>query len=89
MPEMPTRRVTITAAHGAHARPVAELVRLALEHSAPVSLTTSDGSVVDLSSVLEVMELGLDQGDEVVLSAPSSPGAEDVLDAMAGVLAPQ
>ncbi|WP_217702932.1 HPr family phosphocarrier protein [Microbacterium tenebrionis] len=86
---MPTRRVTITAAHGAHARPVAELVRLALEHPAPVYLTTPDGSVVDLSSVLSVMELGLAEGDEVVLGTASSPDAESVLDAMAGVLAPR
>ena len=86
---MPTRRVTITAAHGAHARPVAELVRLALEHSAPVSITTAGGAVVDLSSVLEVMELGLTEGDEIVLGTAPSPHAESVLHEMAKVLDPK
>ncbi|MGM7668167.1 HPr family phosphocarrier protein [Microbacterium sp. A93] len=85
---MATRRVKITAPHGAHARPVAELARLALEHSAPVTLTTLDGSKVDLSSVLAVMDLALNQGDEVVLDTSSSADAHGVLDAMAAVLDP-
>lgn len=85
---MPSRRVTISAHNGAHARPVAELARLAMGHSAPITLTTSAGVVVDLSSILAVMDLALTEGDEVVLETPSSAEADAVLDAMTGVLDP-
>lgn len=85
---MPRRHVTISAVHGAHARPVAELARLASAHTAPVSLTTLDGSSIDLSSVLQVMELGLIEGDQVVLETTPSPEADRVLDAMVRVLDP-
>lgn len=85
---MPRRRVTISALGGAHARPVAELARLALAHAAPVTLATADGAVVDVSSVLAVMDLGLGEGDEVVLETAESADAEAVLESMAGVLAP-
>lgn len=67
---------------------MAELVRLALEHADPVRLTTLDGSTVDLSSVLAVMDLALGQGDEVVLDTSHSAAAHGVLDAMAAVLDP-
>lgn len=86
---MVTRRVRISTEHGAHARPVAELARLAMEHSRPVRLMTLDGSSADLSSVLAVMNLGLRQGDEIVLETAPSPNAEHVLDAMARILDPR
>jgi len=82
------RQVRITVPGGAHARPVAELVRLALEHAHPITLRTLDGSAVDLSSVLAVMDLGLDEGDEVTLQTVRATGADSVLDALAAVLAP-
>lgn len=85
---MATRRVTITVADGLHARPVAELARIAMAHSAPVTLQTSSGVVVDASSVLAVMDLGLDSGDEVTLATAEHPAADDVFDALAAVLNP-
>ncbi len=85
---MPTRRVRISALGGGHARPVAELARLAMAHGAPVTLATSAGSFVDLASILAVMELALVEGDEVVLATGDSPDADAVLEAMARVLAP-
>lgn len=85
---MAIRRVRISTRHGAHARPVAELARLALDHSAPVHLTTADGTSVDVSSVLAVMELGLSEGDEIDLETISSPHAELLLETMARVLDP-
>lgn len=85
---MPTRRVRISAHNGAHARPVAELVRLAIAHTAPVTLATSTGTVVDLSSILAVMDLALSEGEEVVLTTPDAEDADRLLDTMAGVLAP-
>jgi len=86
---MPVRRVTITAHDGMHARPVAELARLALAHPDPIILTTSDGDTVDVSSVLAVMDLTLGTGDAVTLETARSATAENVLDAMAMVLAPR
>ncbi len=85
---MATRRVDITVADGLHARPVAEMARIAMAHSAPVTMKTASGTVVDVSSVLAVMDLGLAIGDEVILVTADHPTADDVLDALAAVLAP-
>lgn len=85
---MPARLVRITAHHGAHARPVAEIVRIAMTSGAPVTLSTPDGSRVDLSSVLAVMDLALVEGSEVRLETPDSPAAERLLAAIAAVLDP-
>lgn len=86
---MPRRHVVITAHNGVHARPVAELVRLAQAHPHPVTLRTSSGAVVDLSSVLALMDLALAPGDAVVLETRESVDAEAVLDTLADVLAPR
>ena len=56
---MATRRVTITALNGGHARPVAELVRLAMDHDDPVVVRKDTGAEADLRSVLAVMMLDL------------------------------
>jgi len=82
---MTSRTVVIRAEGGAHARPVAELVRLAMAHPELVELTTAEGRRVDLGSVLAVMDLALVPGDAVVLTA-EGPGADDLLDALARVL---
>lgn len=84
---MPTRHVIISAHNGVHARPVAELVRLAQSHRDPITLRAKGGAEVDLTSVLAVMDLALAQGDEVVLSTADSTEAALVLDAMTEVLA--
>ena len=86
---MPRRRVTISAHHGVHARPVAELARLAIAHGAPVTLATAGGAVVELASILAVMDLALAEGDVVTLETVASPEADAVLDAMVEVLAPR
>lgn len=85
---MPIRHVVISAHNGLHARPVAELARLALAHPEPVMLTTRAGSTVDLGSLLAVMDLALNAGDEVRLETPASPSAEHLLDALSAVLDP-
>jgi phosphocarrier protein HPr len=85
---MPTRHVVISAHNGAHARPVAELVRLVHASGAHVTLRTARGAEVDLSSVLAVMDLALNAGDAVDLETADGPGADVLLDTLAGVLAP-
>lgn len=86
---MPSRHVTITAHNGVHARPVAEIVRVVQSHRDSVTLRTADGVVVDLSSVLAVMDLGLAEGDAVTLETPESSDAAAVLDTLSDVLAPR
>ncbi|PRB13932.1 HPr family phosphocarrier protein [Microbacterium sp. MYb62] len=86
---MPVRRVIVSAHNGVHARPVAELVRLAQSHAETVTLRTADGTTVDLSSVLAVMDLGIASGDAVVLETAASDTSEAVLDQLAEVLAPR
>lgn len=85
---MPIRQVVVSTQDGMHARPVAELARLALAHPDPVTLTAPDGAAVDVTSVLAVMDLALSAGDAVILQTAASPIAERVLDQMAGVLDP-
>ncbi|WP_144797298.1 HPr family phosphocarrier protein [Microbacterium paludicola] len=85
---MPSRHVVVRVPDGLHARPVAELVRLAQAHRLPVTLTTDAGATVDLGSVLAVMDLGLASGDEVRLDTPASPAAERLLDRLSAVLDP-
>lgn len=82
------RRVTVAVHNGVHARPVAELVRLAEAHGSVVMLSTSAGDTVDLSSVLAVMDLGIRSGEEVTLEVPDSPEAAALLDKLSAVLAP-
>lgn len=82
---MSSRAVVVRAEGGGHARPVAELVRLALAHDGAVGLTTAHGHRVDLASVLAVMDLALAPGDTVTLTA-EGPGANGLLDALAQVL---
>lgn len=86
---MPARIVRITSHNGAHARPVAEIVRLTMATGAPVTLSAPDGSRVDLSSVLAVMDLALVEGSEVRLETPDSPDAERLLADIAAVLDPR
>lgn len=85
---MPTRHVIISAHNGVHARPVAELVRLVQAHDARVTLRAVDGTTVDLSSVLAVMDLALGPGDAVDLEVADSPHAGHLLDTLAAVLDP-
>jgi phosphotransferase system HPr (HPr) family protein len=85
---MPSRRVIISAHNGVHARPVAELVRLVQAHGGSVTLSTADGTEVDLGSVLAVMDLGLAPGDEVVLRTSGSSDGDALLNTLATILAP-
>lgn len=85
---MPTRRVTISVADGLHARPVAELARIALAHTLPITMQSASGEVVELSSVLAVMEAGFSMGDEVTLTTAEHPSANALLDDLAAVLDP-
>lgn len=79
----------ISAHNGVHARPVAELVRLVQAHPHAVTLRTSSGAIVDLSSVLALMDLALAPGDAVELETADSVDADAMLDTLAAVLDPR
>ncbi|GAA3653500.1 HPr family phosphocarrier protein [Microbacterium marinilacus] len=83
---MAQRSIVVTAEGGLHARPAAELVRLAQRLSGGLRIRAG-AEVVDAASVLSLMELALAPGDRVVLEADGE-GADAALTAAAALLAP-
>ncbi|WP_052851360.1 HPr family phosphocarrier protein [Streptomyces avicenniae] len=67
------RRVTIGWADGLHARPASIFVRAAMATGVPVTIARRDGAPVNAASLLAVLTLGAEGGEEVVLAS----GAED------------
>jgi len=83
---MTQRTVTIAARSGLHARPAALFSRAAAAVAVPVSIAKAGGEAVAAGSVLSVMTLGAEHGDEVVLSAEGE-GADAALDELVALLA--
>jgi phosphocarrier protein len=85
---LPERRVTVASKVGLHARPAAIFVKAASEQPAAVNVQKagSDAAPVSASSILGVMTLGAEFGDEVILTSDGD-GAEESLDALAALLA--
>jgi phosphocarrier protein HPr len=81
---MAERTLTITAEHGLHARPAALFTQAAAKAGIPVKIAKGDRAV-DATSILGVISLGIDHGDEVVISA-TGDGDEAVLDELVTVL---
>lgn len=82
---MPERRLIVASKSGLHARPAAIFVRAAAEQPAKVQIRKGDGEPVDASSILSIMTLGVEQGDEVTLSAEGS-NADVAINALARLL---
>lgn len=68
-----SRRVTLTNADGLHARPAAELVKLATTFPQRVTVNGTDAK-----SLLAIMALGLTMGAEVEIASDAPDGAEAV-----------
>jgi phosphocarrier protein HPr len=84
---MAQRSVVIASPVGLHARPAAAFAAAAAAAPLPVTIRkVAGGDPVPAGSILSVLTLGAAHGDEVVLEA-SGDGADDVLDALAGMLA--
>lgn len=81
---MAERTFTITSPHGLHARPAALFTQAAAAAGIPVRIAKGDRSV-DATSILGVISLGIDHGDEVVVTA-TGEGDEAALDALIAVL---
>lgn len=82
---MPERTVVVASKVGLHARPAAVFVKAAVEQPVKVSIRKGDGVPVDAASILAIMTLGVEHGDEVRLTADGD-GAEDSLDALVALL---
>ncbi|WP_236713736.1 HPr family phosphocarrier protein, partial [Rathayibacter tanaceti] len=74
------RRVLLINPNGLHARPAADFVTLATTFDARI-----DANGKDATSLLGVMSLGLDRGDEVVLTA-TGPQAEEAVGRLAALV---
>ena len=82
---MPERTVVVASKVGLHARPAAVFVKAAAEQPAKVQIRKGDAAPVDASSILAIMTLGVEHGDEVTLAAEGE-GAEESLDALVALL---
>jgi phosphocarrier protein len=83
---MAERTVTVASADGLHARPAATFVKAATQSAVPVTIAKiGGGAAVNARSVLAVISLDVNYGDEVVITAEGE-GAEPVLDVLAALL---
>jgi phosphocarrier protein len=84
---MAERRVTIGWPEGLHARPASLFVRAAASLGVPVTIAkAAGGDPVNAASMLGLLALGAEGGEEVVLAsgAPEADAALDRLAAMVG-----
>ncbi|MFC5370560.1 HPr family phosphocarrier protein [Arcanobacterium bovis] len=82
---MATRTAKIASAVGLHARPAALFTQAVEDSGLDVEISLPGEEPVDAASVLEVMTLGAQCGDEVTLSAEGE-NAEQVLESLAHLL---
>jgi len=80
-----SRTVRIAASHGLHARPAKLFAQAAKKSGIPVTIAKGDGAPVNAASILAVIALGANTGDEVTLEA-SGDDAEAVLDRLVAML---
>ena len=83
---MAERRVTVASRVGLHARPAALFVKAAAAQLVRVAIAKPGTDPVDAASILAVMGLGVEHGDEVVLAAADGAQADAALDALAELL---
>ncbi|PRY69453.1 phosphocarrier protein HPr [Glaciihabitans tibetensis] len=81
---MAERTVSIASAHGLHARPASLFVQAVAGSGLAVELTKGD-KTLNAASILGVISLGIEHGDEVTLRAEGD-GADAVLDELATFL---
>jgi len=79
-----TRDVTIVNPLGLHARPAAQLVKLASGFSSHLEIE-KDGMAINAKSIMGVMMLAAEQGSSVTLKADGSD-ADAALDALAALI---
>lgn len=80
-----SRTVEIGSAHGLHARPARLFAQAAKDSGLAVTIAKGAASPVNAASILGVLALGVEQGDEVTLTADGE-GAEQLLDELTEML---
>ena len=81
---MADRTLVVASAHGLHARPAALFVKSVTESGCAVQLQKGERSV-NAASILGVVSLGIEHGDEVTLSV-TGDNDEHVLAELAAFL---
>ena len=82
---MSERTVRIGSTHGLHARPAKLFTQAAAASGATVTIAKAGGKPVNAASILGVISLGIDHGDEVTLAADGD-NADAVLDELSELL---
>jgi phosphocarrier protein len=80
-----SRDVQIVNPLGLHARPAAQLVKLASQYASEITIAR-DGMPINAKSIMGVMMLAAEQGCTINLSAVGAD-AEAAVDALAGLVA--
>ena len=80
-----SRTVRIGSSHGLHARPAKLFAQAAKESGIPVTIAKDSGKPVNAASILGVISLGINQGDEITLAAEGE-GAETTLDSLVEII---
>ncbi|GAA3798886.1 HPr family phosphocarrier protein [Streptomyces chiangmaiensis] len=83
---MAERRVNVGWAEGLHARPASLFVRAATASGIPVTIAKAGSNPVNARSMLAVLGLGAQGGEEIVL-ATDAEGADAALDRLAKLVA--
>jgi phosphocarrier protein HPr len=64
---MPEITVKVASSVGLHARPASLFVKAAAKHTGPVTIGRPGGTPVDARSMLSVLGLAIEHGEEVVV----------------------
>lgn len=81
---MAERTLTVASTHGLHARPAALFVKAVTDSGCSVELQKGERKV-NAASILGVVSLGIEHGDEVVVRVEGDD-AETVLDTLVAFL---
>ena len=82
---MSERQVTIGSKVGLHARPASLFAKAVKNAGVPVKIAKNGQSPVNAASLLSLLTLGAEFGEQVTLSAEGE-GAETALDELAAML---
>jgi phosphocarrier protein HPr len=82
---MSERQVTIGSKVGLHARPASLFAKAVKNAGVPVKIAKNGQPPVNAASLLSLLTLGAEFGEQVTLSAEGE-GAEDALDELAAML---
>ena len=85
---MAQRTVVVGSRVGLHARPAKLFSQAAAASGLPVTIAKGDGAAVNAASILQIMALGVQHGQEVTVAVDDAAGdhAQQVVDELAGLL---